>query len=138
MQAFFQEELFRLEGGYTPLMQRGRKPTKEAPPFGQRLSSLRKKRGLTQYEFAGELGISRNLVVHYERACENPTMDFVVRAVKILDASADELLGLAEEAKKKPGPPPRLARVAERIAKLPKAKQAMILDMVEGAIGQAS
>lgn len=138
MQAFSQQELFKLGGPYNPDMQRGRKPTKEAPPFGQRLSNLRKKRGLTQYEFAQELEISRNLVVHYERACENPTADFVIKAAKILDSSADELLGLSEQAKKKPGPPPRVARVAERIAKLPKAKQAVILDMVEGAIGQTS
>ena len=137
MQAFSAKKFsVRLEL-YNGDMQRGRKPTKEAPPFGKSLARLRKERGLTQYEFADLLGISRNLVLHYERNCANPTMDFVVKAAKVLDVSADELLGLSPPAARR-GPPPRTVKIAEQISSLPKKKQSMVIDMLEGITGKAS
>lgn len=105
--------------------------------FGKRLAELRKQRGMTQQELADALEITRDLVGHYERRSNNPNLDFVLKIAELFSVSLDELLGLVNEPKKKPGPPPRVARVAERIAKLPKAKQAVILDMVEGAIGKS-
>ena len=117
-------------------MQRGRKAEADAPMFGKRLAELRKERGMTQQELADALGITRDLVGHYERRSNNPNLDFVLKVAELFGTGIDELLGLAEEPKRKPGPSPRVARLAESIAKLPKAKQAVILDMVEGAIGK--
>jgi len=142
MQALFSENTrFAPRHAITPYnrdMQRGRKPKHEAPPFGQRLAHYRTLRGLTQYQFADLLGISRNLVVHYERACENPTTDFVVRAAQALDVSADELLGLQPQHQAKRGPPPKVRKLAERISKLPKSKQTVVLEMLEGYLDRAS
>ena len=87
-------------------MASGRTTTKAAPFFGQRLSYFRKQRGMTQQEFADALGISRNLVLHYERNCANPTMDFILKASRTLEVSLDELFDLKPE-KEKSGPPPR-------------------------------
>ena len=115
---------------YTNFMQRGRKPKKEAPLFGQRLASLRNKRGMTQYELAEQLGVSRHMIVHYERTCENPTMDFVVRVAQILDASTDELFGI-KPIKERRGPSPRVKQLTEKLTMLPKLKQNVILDMLE-------
>ncbi len=123
---------------YNRDMQRGRKPKHEAPPFGQRLAHYRTLKGLTQYEFADLLGISRNLVVHYERACENPTADFVIRAAKTLDVSVDELLGVQPQRSTKRGPSPKAQKLAERISKLPKSKQAVVIEMLEGYLDRAS
>jgi len=137
MQALFQRKAGPAEPRHNADMQRGPKPKKEAPLFGRQLAHFRQQRGLTQYEFAEELGITRKLVVHYERSCENPATDFVVKAAKLLDVSVDELLGL-RPAKERPGPLPRVKRVTERIAELPKAKQAIILEMLESWLGKAS
>lgn len=123
---------------YNAAMQRGRKPKKEAPLFGKQLAHFRKKRGLTQYEFADELGISRNLVLHYERSCKNPTMDFIIKASQTLNVSVDELLGLKKEKKEKPGPTPRLARLTKRISTLTKTKQSFVLEMLESYLEKAS
>lgn len=119
MQAFSCKNLSRAFSRYNVRMQRGRKPIKEAPPFGKYLARLRKERGLTQYEFADLLGISRNLVLHYERNCANPTMEFIVKAAKR-------------------GPSPKALQIAERISTLPKAKQSIVVSMLEGAIEQVS
>jgi transcriptional regulator with XRE-family HTH domain len=137
MQAFSCKKLSGPFSPYNSRMQRGRKPTKEAPPFGKSLARLRKERGLTQYEFADLLGISRNLVLHYERNCANPTMDFVVKAAKVLDTSTDELMGLSRSTIKR-GPSPKALKIAERISTLPKAKQSIVVGMLEGAIEQVS
>jgi transcriptional regulator with XRE-family HTH domain len=123
---------------YNRDMQRGRKPKQEAPLFGQRLAHYRTMKGLTQYEFADLLGISRNLVVHYERACENPTADFVIRAAQTLNVSIDELLGLQPQRQTKRGPSPKVQKLAERISKLPKSKQAVVIEMLEGYLDRAS
>ena len=137
MQAISSAKPFFQNPMYNGRMASGRTTTKAAPFFGQRLSYFRKKRGLTQKEFAEALGISRNMVLHYERSCPNPTMDFVLKAAETLDVSLDELFELKPE-KNKTGPSPKALKVAERISQMPRNKQSVVLSMLEGAIQQAS
>lgn len=92
---------------------------------------------MTQQEFADALGISRSLVHHYERSCPNPTTDFVLKATKTLDVSLDEFFELKPE-KEKSGPSPKALKIAERISTLPRAKQSIVVGMLEGAIEQVS
>ena len=122
---------------YNSRMASGRTTNKQAPFFGQRLSYFRKKRGMTQQEFAAALEISRSLVHHYERSCPNPTTDFVLKATRTLDVSLDEFFELKPE-KEKSGPSPKALKIAERISTLPKAKQSIVVGMLEGAIEQVS
>lgn len=122
---------------YNGRMASGRTTTKEAPFFGKRLSYFRKKRGMTQQELADALQISRSMVLHYERSCPNPTTDFVLKVSKVLDVSLDELFDLKPE-KEKTGPSPKALKLAERISTLPRAKQSVLVSMIEGAIKQAS
>ena len=93
---------------------------------------------MTQQELADALGITRDLVGHYERRSNNPNLDFVLKVADLFGVGLDEFLGMAEEPRRKPGPPPRVTRLAESISKLPKAKQAVIIDMVQGALSQSS
>lgn len=137
MQAISSEKFFALNRRYNALMERGRKPTKEAPLFGKQLAYFRKKRGLTQYEFAELLGITRNLVLHYERSCSNPNMEFVLKAAKVLDVSVDELFGLKPE-KARRGPAPKVKQLAERISSLPKNKQAVVIEMIESYVDRSA
>lgn len=137
MQAISSKKFFALNRRYNALMERGRKPTKEAPLFGKQLAYFRKKRGLTQYEFAELLGITRNLVLHYERSCSNPNMEFVLKAAKVLDVSVDELFGLKPE-KARRGPAPKVKQLAERISSLPKNKQAVVIEMIESYVDRSA
>jgi transcriptional regulator with XRE-family HTH domain len=137
MQAISQKKPVFRKRPYNGRMASGRTTDKKAPFFGQRLSYFRKKRGMTQQEFADALGISRSLVHHYERSCPNPTTDFVLKATQTLDVSLDEFFELKPE-KEKSGPSPKALKIAERISTLPRAKQSIVVGMLEGAIEQVS
>tara|TARA_R100000027_G_scaffold17378_1_gene12561 strand:+ start:6845 stop:7258 length:414 start_codon:yes stop_codon:yes gene_type:complete len=137
MQAISEKKTVLTNRPYNRPMASGRTTTKEAPFFGQRLSHFRKQRGMTQQELADALEISRSLVHHYERSCPNPTSDFVLKVSKVLDVSLDELFDLKPE-KIKSGPPPRVKKLTQRLVGLPKAKQGVVLEMLESYLDKAS
>ena len=65
--------------------------------FSQKMSELRKARGLSQRRAAGDLGISQALLSHYENGAREPGLEFVCRACRYYGVSADYILGLAGE-----------------------------------------
>ena len=62
--------------------------------IGERISLFRKKRGLTQKELAGIIGIERYLVTDYETGRLHLNDEMIIRFSIALNVSADELLGL--------------------------------------------
>ena len=135
MQVFSAKKPFLANHPYNADMQPGPKPVREQPFFGQQLAHFRQQRGLTQQELAQELGITRELVGHYERRCENPSIEFLINFSKTMGVSVDELLGLKPE-RETPGPSPKALKMAEKISQMPRSKQAVVLGMLEGAINQ--
>lgn len=115
----------------------GRPPSKPAPAFGAQLSALRKARGLTQPQLAESLGITPEMLNYYERRAKNPSADFIGKAAAFFGVSADDLLALNTKAPRKPGPPSHLEQLTARLAKLPRAKQKVVVEMLEGVLRQA-
>lgn len=115
------------------IMQRGRKPKTEAPAFARRLVALRQEKGLTQYDLAEKLGISRNRLVYYERRCANPSMEFVQQLATALNITVETLLDKeklgAVETEKHPSP--RVKKLTDRLTRLPRNKQGVVLEMLE-------
>ncbi len=62
--------------------------------IGERISTIRKKKGLTQQELAAKIGITRSLVSSYEVGRIRLYDDMVARFAIALEASSDEILGL--------------------------------------------
>ena len=62
-------------------------------PFCQKLSALRRSRGITQRQAAADLQISQALLSHYETGAREPGLPFICRACDYYGVSADELLG---------------------------------------------
>ena len=60
--------------------------------FGERLSFLRKERGLTQAQLAEKADIAREMVSRYERNAQDPDFSTVVRIAKALEVSVNSLL----------------------------------------------
>ena len=137
MQAISSKKLNFRNHPYNGEMTRGRKPSQEAPMFGQRLIHFRQKAGMTQYELAEALDISRDLVGHYERRSQNPNLDFVIKVAELFEITVDELLGFKPE-RDKSGPPPRVRKLTERLTELPKTKQGVVLEMLESYLDKAS
>ena len=68
-------------------------------PFSDRLSSLRKQRGLTQEALADLIGITKTQVYRYESNLSQPTLDVIKRLAVTLSVTADELIFEEEERK---------------------------------------
>ena len=64
-----------------------------ATEFSNRISSLRKERGLSQKEVAMSLGVSQALLSHYEKGVRECGLDFVIRCAEYFGVTTDYLLG---------------------------------------------
>ena len=115
----------------------GRPPTKPAPKFGQRMAAFRVARGLSQRQLAEKLGMTRDQVVYYERDAKNPSMEVIEKVAAYFGVSVGELFNDTTRGKSKPGPPSQFTQIAERLDQLPRAKQKMVADMLEGILKQA-
>lgn len=104
--------------------------------FGQKLAKLRQEKNLSQQEFGSLLGISRGMVAYYESCAKNPTIEFVEKVASTFGVTVAELLGELTEAKKKAGPQSRLERLTAELANLPKAKQEVVIQMLEGVLSR--
>lgn len=102
--------------------------TPQAEGFGVRLAALRKAAGYTQQQLADEIGVSRRVVAYYETESEHPPANLLVDLARVLNASTDELLGLADAKRSKPAAiSPRLERRVRQIERLaPKSKQQLL------------
>ena len=61
--------------------------------FPRILTLLRKEKGISQKQAAGELGISQALLSHYEKGIRECGLNFLVRAADFYGVSCDYLLG---------------------------------------------
>lgn len=119
---------------YSPPDMAGRPATKPAPPFGERLAALRKERGWTQPQLAERLGTTVTMVTYLERRAKNPTVKTMEQIARIFGVPITELLGLAkiQKSARKPGPPSRLEELTGQLSKLPRSKQKIVVQMLEG------
>jgi transcriptional regulator with XRE-family HTH domain len=116
----------------------GRPPTKEAPPFGQRLAAVRKKNGLSQKELAERLNTTREVIDYYERRAVNPSLAFIERAAESLEVSVAELVGSDPRiARGKPGPSSQLVRRIEQIRLLPRKEQEFVIRFLDTVLEKA-
>ena len=51
---------------------------------GKRIKAVRQRNGLTQDQLAEQVGLSSKYISGIERGVENPTMDILIRVVKVL------------------------------------------------------
>ena len=65
--------------------------------FPRIITLLRKERGLSQKQAAGDLQISQALLSHYEKGIRECGLDFVVRVAEYYGVSCDYLLGRTPE-----------------------------------------
>lgn len=61
--------------------------------FGNRLSSLRKERSLTQEELGKAIGLGKTTISNYETGYSTPDVDTILNLAKYFGVSTDFLLG---------------------------------------------
>ena len=64
--------------------------------FNERLKEIRKECGKTQKEVYTVLGMSANGYASYEQGRTEPSIETLIKLCKVLDVSADYLLGLED------------------------------------------
>jgi len=105
--------------------------------LGARVAALRKECGTTQRQLAEILGCSQQQVVSFEKArCKIPVPTLVVMA-ETFGVSLEELVGIEKGPKKKRSLA-KLERQMEQLARLPKAKQRFVSEMLDTVLQQAS
>jgi transcriptional regulator with XRE-family HTH domain len=107
--------------------------------FGERITVLRKERGLTQTQLGVDLGVSQQQVVAFEKGRRRVPLASLPILARALGVSLEELVG--EEPAKKPakrGPTPRLQEQMERISQLPRGRQRFVLEMIDAVLLQAN
>lgn len=135
-QALFPFPLFSEECLYTAAIMAGRPPSKSAPLFGQHLAAARKAKGLSQEQFAKLLGTTRTAVDYYERRAINPSIDLIRRCADALGLVVSDFVGdeAATSGPRKRGPKSELEQRLEVVAKLPRARQRKILEVVDALL----
>lgn len=67
--------------------------------IGETISSLRKKKGLTQNELAEKMNVTDKAVSKWERDLSCPDANTISRLAEVLDVSVEELLNAKEQRK---------------------------------------
>lgn len=103
--------------------------------LGARVAELRKEQGLSQQALADELGLPQQTFAHYEVGRARMPVSLLPELAKVFGVAADELLGLRNGSGKR-GPAPKFQKQLERIALLPRARQQVVMDMLDGVLAQ--
>jgi transcriptional regulator with XRE-family HTH domain len=83
--------------------------------IGERLTRIRKSRGITQMDMARRLGVTQPIVSSYEKGAFRLHGELIARLAEILRVSTDEILGTRAL---RDSSPPRSRRAARRFEKL--------------------
>ena len=101
-----------------------------AMTFPERLTALRKARGLTQLALAGQVGIAVLQVHRYESGTSQPTLDVIRRLAIALGVSADMLV--FDETER--GPSDALRYQFETVSRMSEHEQDMVRELLDAII----
>lgn len=111
-----------------------------AAAIGQRLSVLRKAKGLTQVDMAAALGVAQGLVSKYERGDRLLHGELIVEFARLLGVSSDDILGITSR-RAKPAAPAvdkTLARRLAQLQKLPRRDRDALLRTLDAFLAKSS
>lgn len=103
--------------------------------LGSRVAQLRQQAGLSQQAVADQIGVAQQTLAHYEVGRLRMPVSLLPKLAQIFGVPGDELLGLNSTTGKR-GPTPKLQQQIERLHRLPKAKQKLVMEMLEGVLMQ--
>ena len=105
--------------------------------LGRQIATLRKAQHITQVQLAEHLGISQQYMQAFEAGRRKVPSSMLPKIAQLFGVALEELLGMPVPAKKR-GPAPMLQRQMERLSRLPKTKQKVVMEMLDGVLSQTS
>ena len=116
---------------YNHYMAQGRPASKPRTELGIQIVLARKEKGLTQQDLADKLKVSQRVITYWERRPVALKPEQLSALADALEVSTDFLLG-REVTPKKTSPKGKAQLVFDQISKLPRGKQKVIFEMLEG------
>jgi transcriptional regulator with XRE-family HTH domain len=104
--------------------------------LGDRITQLRKARGITQAQLAQALGVSQQTVQAYEVGRRRIQVSNLPVVARTLSASLEELFGEQAQFSRKRGPVPKWHQQIEAIARLPRTQQRFVSQMLDTVLAQ--
>ena len=101
------------------------------------MAAFRIAKGLSQGQLGEALDMKRDLIAYYERSAKNPSLELVKKIADFFGVTVGEMLNDLDRNRRKPGPPSQFAQIARRLDQLPRAKQKVVAEMLEGFLKQA-
>jgi transcriptional regulator with XRE-family HTH domain len=105
--------------------------------LGARIAQARKAQNLTQQQIADRLGIAQQTYAGYEVGHTRIPASMLPSLAQDLGVTLDELMGLNENLRAKPGPASKLQKQFERISQLPRTKQRFFSEVLDGLLTQS-
>ncbi len=103
--------------------------------LGARVAQRRQEVGLTQVQLADALGTAQQTLAAYEVGRNRIPVSLLPDLARTLRTDINTLLGETAKAAKR-GPAPKFQHHMERIGKLPKARQRMVIEVLESLLAQ--
>ena len=100
--------------------------------LGARIASLRKSAAITQVQLAETLNVSQQTVASWEVGRRGVPVSTLPSLARALSINVESLIGEKTTPGKR-GPAPQI-----QLTRLPKAKQKLVMDMLDGVLAQAS
>jgi transcriptional regulator with XRE-family HTH domain len=105
--------------------------------LGTRIASLRKSAAITQVQLAETLNVSQQTVASWEVGRRGVPVATLPSLARALSVNVETLIGEKATPGKR-GPAPQIQQKIEQLTRLPKAKQKLVMDMLDGVLAQAS
>lgn len=117
-------------------------PTPQEKAFfkamGARIAAAHKASSLTQVQLADAMSVSQQTVASWEVGRRGVPVSVLPLLARTLGVAAEALIGASERPNAKRGPTPKLQQQVERLSRLPRTKQRVVIEMLEGLLAQAS
>lgn len=104
--------------------------------LGARIAEFRKNATITQVQLAETLNVSQQTVASWEVGRRGVPVSTLPALARALSVSIESLIGEKAPPSKR-GPTPQLQQKIERLTRLPKAQQRLVLQMLDGVLAQA-
>lgn len=101
--------------------------------FAERLSEIRKKKGISQEVLANKLGTKGPAIGRYERGAAKPTIEVASKIARILGVSLDYLVGNSDLELNS-----EMIKRIQKVAELPEKDQKMIYTFLDSFIDKAN
>lgn len=105
--------------------------------LGARIAELRRAQDITQVQLAETLGVSQQTINSYEVGRRRVPVSALPTLARTLGVSLEALIGEKAPPAKR-GPTPMWQQKIERLSRLPKTQQKVVLQMLDGVLAQAS